>query len=176
MGGHRGAFAVAAVGVGLLVGACQPFKSAPPAPPTAPASSPLPAPQPTTSPPAGTPPAVPGPTTTRVSVDSSGEQADGVTENPAVSGDGSIVAFASVATNLVAGDISGAEDVFVRDRQTGTTTRVSVATGGVEANSHSWQLAIRTDGRIVAFASVATNLVTGDTNERADVFVHDREG
>jgi TolB protein len=98
----------------------------------------------------------------------------------AVSADGNVVAFTSSASNLVAGDTNGVDDIFVRDRSTGTTQRVSVATGGVQANAESWEPAISADGRYVAFASVATNLVPGDTNGNpsfccdTDVFVHDR--
>ena len=94
---------------------------------------------------------------------------------PAVSADGRYVAFLSDSTNLVAGDTNGKEDVFVRDRTGGTTTRVSVATGGAQANDWSTErLAISGNGNCVAFTSYATNLVTGDTNSRRDVFVHDR--
>ena len=74
------------------------------------------------------------------------------------------MAFYSVATNLVSGDTNGADDIFVHDRQTGTTERVSVATGGTEATGDSYTPAISADGRFVAFYSDATNLVSGDTN------------
>ena len=69
----------------------------------------------------------------------------------------------------------GASDVFVHDRQTGATTRVSVATGAVQAIGGSFLPAISNDGRFVAFHSAATNLVAGDTNGGTDVFVHDRQ-
>ena len=69
------------------------------------------------------------------------------------------------------GDTNGAGDVFVRDRQTGTTRRVSVSSGGVQGNGDSFDPAISADGRFVAFESDATNLVPGDTNGAADVFV-----
>jgi cold shock CspA family protein len=92
-----------------------------------------------------------------------------------LSGDGRFVAFESVATNLVVGDTNGASDVFVHDRQTGATTRVSVATGAVQATGGSFLPAISNDGRFVAFHSSATNLVAGDTNGGTDVFVHDRQ-
>src|SRR5262249_18468776 len=82
-----------------------------------------------------------------------------------VSADGRYVAFASLASNLVPGDTNGYWDVFVRDRQTGTTERVSVASDGTGADSDSYGgLAISADGRFVAFSSRATNLVPGDTN------------
>jgi Tol biopolymer transport system component len=92
-----------------------------------------------------------------------------------VSADGRYVAFHSEATNLVAGDTNGSEDVFVRDRVTGTTERVSIATGGAEGNGHSSAESISADGRFVAFESQASNLVSGDTNGQADIFVRDRQ-
>jgi Tol biopolymer transport system component len=113
--------------------------------------------------------------TTRISVDSSGVQGNGYSEAPAISSDGRFVAFHSHASNLVAGDNNGAGDVFVHDRVTGETTRVSVDSSGLEGNGESYDPSISSDGRFVAFASSATNLVAGDTNGVADVFVHDRE-
>ena len=75
------------------------------------------------------------------------------------------MAFYSIATNLVSGDTNGVADIFVHDRQTGTTERVSVATGGGQATGgDSGYPAISADGRFVAFLSDATNLVSGDTN------------
>jgi Tol biopolymer transport system component len=114
-------------------------------------------------------------TTSRASLDSGGNQANGFSFQPVISVDGRYVAFESDATNLVSGDTNTANDVFVRDRQTGGTTRVSVATGGGQANGPSFQPAISSDGRYVAFYSEATNLVAGDTNGADDVFVRDRD-
>src|SRR5207249_383144 len=94
---------------------------------------------------------------------------------PALSADGRFVAFQSDATNLVAGDTNGATDVFVHDRQTGTTERVSVASGGSQGNGFSAGPVLSADGRFVAFHDTATNLVAGDTNGATDVFVHDRQ-
>ncbi len=112
---------------------------------------------------------------TRVSVDSSGKQANQPSLDPAISADGRYVAFRSMASNLVNGDTNNRWDIFAHDRQTGATTRVSVATGGTQANGDSNALAISGDGRYVAFDSAASNLVTGDTNNWEDVFVHDRQ-
>ncbi len=112
-------------------------------------------------------------TTTRVSVSSGGTQANGESFAPSISGDGRFVAFVSSATNLVTGDTNGFSDIFVRDLQTNTTTRVSVASGGAEANNASFAPAISRDGRFVAFVSNANNLVAGDTNGVSDIFVHD---
>ena len=113
--------------------------------------------------------------TWRVSVDSSGVEGSGASRFPSISGDGRFVAFGSSATNLVAGDSNSAGDVFVHDRQTGTTTRVSVDSSGAQGNNHSDETSISADGQFVAFQSAATNLVPGDTNGWTDVFVHDRE-
>jgi Tol biopolymer transport system component len=125
--------------------------------------------------------------TERVSVDSSGNQGMGWSFHPAISADGRYVAFDSWAGNLVPGDTNGRGDVFVHDRQTGITERVSVDSSGNEGNRNSWDPAISADGRYVAFASDASNLVPGDTNNFCDfnqdgnlencpdVFVHDRQ-
>ena len=112
--------------------------------------------------------------TTRISVTSSSAQADSHSLLPAIDGSGRIVAFYSDATNLVAGDTNNARDIFVRDRQAGTTTRISVDGAGAQSNSHSFAPTVSRDGRVVAFHSDATNLVSGDGNNSSDVFVHDR--
>jgi Tol biopolymer transport system component len=114
------------------------------------------------------------PTTVRVSVSSSDTQANSRSMSPAISADGRYVAFESYASNLVAGDTNDRRDVFVGDRVTGTTERVSVSSSGTQANSRSMSPAISADGRYVAFESNASNLVAGDTNDRRDVFVRDR--
>ena len=113
-------------------------------------------------------------TTRRVSVGPRGVQGDAGSYGPALSADGRFVAFQSSATNLVPGDTNGAGDVFVRDRRTRRTERVSVSTGGVQSDRSSGSAAISADGRFVAFYSAATNLVPGDTNGAGDVFVRDR--
>jgi Tol biopolymer transport system component len=110
----------------------------------------------------------------KASVSSRGRQANGNSFGPAFSADGRFVAFRSRASNLVSRDTNRVQDVFVRDRRTGTTTRVSVSDDGSEANGDSGGAAISADGRIVAFWSNATNLVPGDTYGRKDVFVRDR--
>jgi len=113
--------------------------------------------------------------TERVSVDSAGNQGNSESEGPALSADGRYVAIYSWASNLVPGDTNGDYDIFVHDRQTGATERVSVDSAGNEANESSYFTAIGADGRFVAFASRASNLVAGDDNGAADVFVHDRQ-
>ena len=112
-------------------------------------------------------------TTTRVSVDSSGAQANGESDSPSISGDGRYVAFRSIASNLVSGDTNGTYDIFVRDLQTGTTTRVSVDSSGTQGHNHSHDPSISADGRHIAFQSYASNLVSGDTNGTSDIFVRD---
>src|SRR5689334_12495369 len=115
--------------------------------------------------------------TERVSVSSGSAQGNDISFSPAVSTDGRFVAFRSFASNLVPGDTNATDDVFVRDRQAGTTERVSVSSTGVQGNGPSGLggVAISGDGRIVAFDSPATNLVPGDTNGHNDVFVRDRQ-
>jgi archaellum component FlaF (FlaF/FlaG flagellin family) len=113
--------------------------------------------------------------TTRVSVDSSGIEANGSSFAASISGDGRYLAFISSATNLVPGDTNGFPDVFVHDRQTGATARVSVADSGNQANEETWIAAISASGRHVVFASYADNLVPGDGNGQSDVFVRDRQ-
>jgi hypothetical protein len=115
--------------------------------------------------------------TVRVSVDSSGAEANGENSeyDVSISGDGRYIAFRSEASNLVASDTNGVGDVFVHDRQTGETIRASVDSSGTEANAGSNSPNLSSDGRFVVFSSGATNLISGDTNGRADVFVHDRQ-
>jgi cysteine-rich repeat protein len=110
----------------------------------------------------------------RVSVGSDGSEADMSSTTSALSADGRFVAFVSGATTLVPGDTNAALDVFVRDRVTGTTERVSIASDGTQAAAQSATPSLSADGRYVAFASAASNLVEGDGNGRFDVFVRDR--
>jgi uncharacterized repeat protein (TIGR01451 family) len=112
--------------------------------------------------------------TRRVSESSDGTEADWNSFSPVISADGRYVAFVSSASNLVAGDANGYRDVFVHDRETGETTRVSGAFGGTMPNGYSSSPSLSADGRYVAFESTATNLVAGDGNGYGDVFVHDR--
>jgi Tol biopolymer transport system component len=111
--------------------------------------------------------------TTRVSKPTGGGDGDGPSDRASISADGSVVAFVSYATNLVSGDTNQCADIFVRDRPAGTTTRVSVDSSGAQSNYYSLAPSLSRDGRWVAFQSVATNLVAGDTNACEDVFVHD---
>ena len=124
--------------------------------------------------------------TTRVSVASDGGEGNLGAHAPAFSGDGRFVAFESLSGNLVEGDthlcfaywdpqrLWNCSDIFVHDRVTGETTRVSVASDGTQANNHSFSPALSGDGRFVAFESGASNLVDGDSSERFGIFIHDR--
>ena len=114
-------------------------------------------------------------TVERVSVSSTGEESYADSYEPAITPDGRYVAFESYAPNLVSGDTNGMVDIFVHDRQTGQTTRVSVSSSGGQADNYSNYPAITDDGRYVAFQSSATNLVAADTNGSWDIFVHDRQ-
>ncbi len=126
--------------------------------------------------------------TARVSVDSMGNESNRGSSLPDLSADGRFVAFTSEATNLVRGDTNETNDVFVHDRETGETTRVSVDSMGNQADNFDFSnsifsspfsftssQSISADGRFVTFQSNASDLVQGDTNGASDVFVHDRE-
>lgn len=110
--------------------------------------------------------------TLRLSTDSAGNQANGPSFRAAISHEENAVAFESDATNLVADDTNGVRDVFVKDLETGASVRVSVATGGGQADGPSFHPAISHDGDFVVFESDATNLVPNDTNGVRDIFVH----
>ena len=119
--------------------------------------------------------------TERVSVSSAGEEADGditrqreTSGSPSMSHDGRYVAFASVASNLVTDDENDAGDVFVHDRLTRRTERVSVSSNGAEAESSSGAPSISPDGRYVFFLSRAANLIPQSTNGFQQAFLHDR--
>lgn len=113
--------------------------------------------------------------TTLISVDGAGRPGDHASSAPAISADGRYVVFHSHASNLVPNDTNDAADIFVHDRQTSQTTRVSVSGSGVQGNGSSQWPTLSADGRYIAFASAASNLVSGDTNHQEDAFVHDRQ-
>lgn len=92
----------------------------------------------------------------------------------ATSRDGRFGVFTSQRADVVPGDTNGYADIFVHDTTTGVTTRVSVTAGGAQAvGGHASTPTISPDGRFVAYSSYATNLVPGDTNASADIFVRD---
>jgi Tol biopolymer transport system component len=121
-----------------------------------------------------------------ISLAEDGSQANDASGEPGISADGRWVVFSSIATNLVAEDTNGLQDVFLRDRRTGRTSLVSAAVGGGAGNMMSMAPAISADGRWVVFTSSADNLIpekdehTGekiaDTNGASDIFVYDRFG
>ena len=110
-------------------------------------------------------------TLTRTSTAADGSQADAGSVLASMSVDGRHVAFQSDATNLVAGDTNGVTDVYVKNLTTGAITRASTAADGSQGNGVSTGASLSRDGNLVAFVSRADNLVAGDTNLSADVFV-----
>jgi len=111
--------------------------------------------------------------TSLVSAGSLGESGDDSSNDPAISTDGSWVVYDSYATNLLAGDLNAARDVFLYDVQTRQTSLVSVNDAGEQGDDDSGEAQLSRDGRYVAYQSRATNLVRGDTNGEEDIFVHD---
>lgn len=108
----------------------------------------------------------------RVSTDATGAQANDASREPKISSDGNYVAFRSYADDLVAGDNDIACDIFVKDRNTGKIDRLSVDNSGVEGDNISDGHRISSDGTHVSFCSEADNLVAGDGNSVADIFVN----
>ena len=99
--------------------------------------------------------------------ESSGVQGNGDSGRPSLNLDGSIVAFESTSTNLVAGDTNGARDVFMHTPSTGATARVSVDPGGGQANAASGAPSIHATAPLIAFSSFATNLLPGGNSMEA---------
>ncbi|MBX7137144.1 MAG: calcium-binding protein [Oligoflexia bacterium] len=112
----------------------------------------------------------------RVSEASGGVDADGDSSQPKISADGLYITFVSSATNLVAGDSNDVADVFLYATGSGTITRLSVSTAGVEGDGESSAPTISSDGHYVAFASSAANLVSADTNAKTDIFLRNTIG
>lgn len=115
--------------------------------------------------------------TVRVRLAASGSP-NGPSTEPALSADARKMAFTSAATNLTAQpDGNGkVRDVFVYDQGTGAVELASVGLGGAPANASSGRPVLDADGGHLAFVSRASNLVTGDTNRAADVFVRQPDG
>jgi Tol biopolymer transport system component len=112
-------------------------------------------------------------TTTLVSVTKDEGFGDGTSSYPSINANGTLVAFASAASNLVLGDTNGVQDVFVRNVKNQTTIRVSTPNSAAASNGDSSAPSITADGAYVAFESAATNLVSNDTNDQTDIFVAD---
>lgn len=110
----------------------------------------------------------------RVSVNSAGAEANDLSHAPSISGDGRYVVFSSEANNLVPSDVNGFGDIFRHDRMTGQTIRINVASNGAASNSPMTGApypSLSFDGNLASFSSLATNLVSGDTNDARDIFV-----
>jgi Tol biopolymer transport system component len=109
----------------------------------------------------------------RMSISTVGDQADGPSDEPAITADGRFIVFRSGATNLVPNDTNSRRDIFVRDLQ-GTTVRVSVDSYAGESNDNSYSPVISADGAAIAFYSEANNLdlVLFDINDAGDIFAH----
>ena len=116
-------------------------------------------------------------TTTRVSINGSGQQSNGHSSASAVSNDGKYVVFESDATNLASWptDNNGKTDIYLKYVDSGGMTLVSRSTSGGAGNGASSLVSLSDDGRFVVFTSDASNLVAGDTNGKSDVFVWDRD-
>jgi Tol biopolymer transport system component len=110
-----------------------------------------------------------------VSVNSAGELGNADSFDPVVSAAGRYVAFGSRATNLVPDDTNEVEDIFLHDRETGETVRVSLDSSGQQAESASFDAALSAEGRYVLFNSDADNLIPDDDNHTTDVLSYDRE-
>ncbi|MFO0935769.1 MAG: FG-GAP-like repeat-containing protein [Gemmataceae bacterium] len=102
-----------------------------------------------------------------------GELPNGNSFAPSLSPDGSTVAFASEASNMVAGDTNTYTDIFMKNLATGTVVRISLAADGTQANGNSFNPVFSPDGKKVAFESDATNLVSGDTTTYREIFIKD---
>ena len=113
-------------------------------------------------------------TTERVSISSSGAECNGFCFDPSISDDGRYVAFMSFASNLVPGDSNGKYDIFVHDRLTKTTDRVSISSSGEQGTGNSNAPSISGNGRFVAFSSSSRNLVPQDPWYHWNALVHDR--
>lgn len=111
-------------------------------------------------------------TTTLISRTSSGNAGDGDSTFPDISRDGDVITFESSATDLVTADGNDATDIFQYTVSTGVMARVSVNDSGIEGLDASRAAALSGDGRLVAFYSKAHNLVPGDQNGEADLFMH----
>ena len=106
----------------------------------------------------------------RVSVGTAGQQGLGESRDATISGDGRYVAFTSLAANFAGGDIAGSADTFLKDMATGVLTLLSRTGAGAPGFGQSVNAAISADGKVVAFASTAADLVPGDGNAAQDVF------
>lgn len=110
----------------------------------------------------------------RVSVDSNGIEGNYISVAPTISHDGEIITFQSDAWNLVPGDVNGNSDVFIHNRLTGVTSRISESASGAGGNWDSFAPALSADGSTIAYTSHATNLGPIDNNLFADIYQWNR--
>lgn len=111
----------------------------------------------------------------RVSLGNSGSQANGASRHPAISPDGRYIAFSSAANNLITGDTNGSSDIFLRDIQSASTSRISLSTEGNEGvGGEAIKPSLSRNGRFIAFETTYA-LVSDDTNNNADIYLHDRD-
>lgn len=113
--------------------------------------------------------------TSLVSSAPGGIKGDQNSGSPSISADGRFVAFLSAASDLLAGDTNSLTDIFIEDTRLGDVSLVSSGAGGEQADGESSRPAVSADGRLVAFSSLANNLVPEDTNGKRDVFVKDMQ-
>lgn len=113
--------------------------------------------------------------TRRISVNSSGAQADAGSNYTAISSDGRFVVLQSDATNLVPSDTNFTSDVFIHEILSGQTTLISTDSAGIQGNNRSDDPTVSANGRFIAFHSDASNLAAGDFNSNRDIFLHDRQ-
>ncbi|MGK7874062.1 MAG: calcium-binding protein, partial [Xenococcaceae cyanobacterium] len=109
----------------------------------------------------------------RLSVNFQGNEGNNFSINPSISADSRYIAFESAANNLVIEDTNNQTDIFITNREFKTTNIVSVNSFGIGGNFNSFHPSVSGDGRFVAFASNATNLVLGDNNNTTDIFLRD---
>ncbi|MBD2157301.1 putative Ig domain-containing protein [Leptolyngbya sp. FACHB-16] len=113
--------------------------------------------------------------TTRASIASDGTQNTGQISAADISGDGRYIVFSSTDGTLVSGDTNGVIDIFIHDRETGQTSRISAGAQGEPANGHSRLPSISRNGRYITFASNATNLIAGTSIPTGQIYVYDRQ-
>lgn len=115
--------------------------------------------------------------TIRISGGSGANESNDISENPIMSGDGRFIVFESEASNLVEGDTNNAQDIFVYNRVTGNTERVSITSHGSQTGlnaGHSYAPSITTDGNIIAFQSTANDLTEDTPIYGTFLYTHDR--
>lgn len=110
---------------------------------------------------------------TRVSTNATGVQADGNSKQADLSSDATKIVFTSSATNLLTEDTNAFDDIFYKDMTTGAVKRLSVNSAGIQSNGDSWGARFSSDGSRIVFVSNANNLIVGDTNDVADIFIKD---